>query len=156
MPTFAWWAYVHRRLAIDGTQWLARYPFSGVVDRLVLGVGVPPTSEWLQSAALLEHVATAGIIVGIVLAVYLAWRRSTGLVELTVVLFVVFSSGLGKLDIWTSAYATGRTMSPWLLLLGLLALKQRHWVYGVPLLLVLPRIAMQYDSLIRSAIDGLR
>lgn len=153
IPTLAWWLYVHSRLAVDGTGWFARYPFSGLVDRFVLGIDVATSSDWLRSAVLLEHLAIAGIFLGIALACYLAWSRSTGLIELTILLFVVFSSGLGKLDIWTSAYATGRTMTPWLLLLALLFLRGRGWVYVVPLAMVLPRIAMQYEALIKRAID---
>jgi len=153
VPTLAWWTYVHSRLAVDGTGWYARYPFSGLVDRLVLGIDAPTASDWLRSAALLEHLAIGGVLVGLALACYLAWTRSTGLIELTILLFVVFSSALGKLDIWTSAYATGRTMTPWLLLLGLLFVRGRSWVYGLPVLLVLPRLAMQYEALITSAFN---
>ncbi len=156
VPTLAWWLYVHSRLTVDGTEWIARYPFSGLIDRMVLGINAPLTTQWLRNAATLEQVAIVGIWLGLLLACYLAWTRSAELIGLTTVLFVVFSSMLGKLDIWTSAYATGRTMSPWLLLMGLLFLRGRGWVYGVPLLLVLPRIAMQYEVLIKSAIGGLR
>lgn len=155
MPTLAWWTYVHSRLPVDGTGWYSRYPFSGLVDRLVLGIDAPTSSDWLRSAALLEHLAIGGVFVGLVLACCLAWTRPTGLIELTILLFVVFSSALGKLDIWTSAYATGRTMTPWLLLLGLLVIRRRSWVYALPLLLVLPRLAMQYEALITSAINNI-
>jgi hypothetical protein len=62
---------------------------------------------------------------------------------------------LGRLDIWTSAYAAGRTMSPLLLVLGLLALRGRNWVFAAPLLLMLPRIALQYQAQLKVALQGL-
>ena len=78
------------------------------------------------------------------------------LLELTAILFALFASMLGRLDIWTSAYAAGRTMSPLLLLLGLLALSGRNWVFAAPLLLMLPRIALQYQAELKAALQGLQ
>ena len=33
VPALAWWTYVHRHTTADGTHWLSRYPFSGILDR---------------------------------------------------------------------------------------------------------------------------
>jgi hypothetical protein len=155
-PALAWWLYVHSRTPIDGTRWLATYPFSGILKRTIEGIDAPLFSPWLRLAANLEELAILGIWLALLIACYLAWKRSWGLIELTVILFVVFSATLGKFDIWSSAYATGRTMSPLLIMLGLLALGGRSWVFALPLLLVLPRIALQYQAQIKLAIQGLR
>ena len=99
--------------------------------------------------------ALAGIWIALLLAGTLAWKRLLGLVEVTAILFAAFAGFLGKIDIWSSAYATGRTMSPLLLMLGLLALRERRVLFALPLLLVLPRIALQYEAQLRNALRSL-
>ncbi len=153
-PTIAWWGYVRSQTWADGTNWYGTYPLSGIIERTIQGTGIPPLSGWLQTAAALEEVANAGMWLAFLLAGYLVWKRSTGYLELTAILFALFASMLGRLDIWTSAYATGRTMSPLLLLLGLLALRRRSWVFAAPLLLMLPRIALQYQAQLKAALQG--
>ena len=64
--------------------------------------------------------------------------------EVTAVLFLGFFSMFGRQDIWDSAYATGRTLSPLLVMLGWIALRDRLWIAALPLALILPRIALQY------------
>lgn len=154
-PTIAWWGYVRSQTWADGTNWYGAYPLSGIVERTIAGSGIPPLSAWLQTAATLEEVANAGMWLAFALAGYLAWKRSTGYLELTAILFAVFASMLGRLDIWTSAYAAGRTMSPLLLILALLALRGRNWIFAAPLLLMLPRIALQYQAQLKAALQGL-
>lgn len=154
-PALAWWQYVHGHTPPDATAWLASYPFAGIIERTIHGIDHPTSTDWLQLAALLEHVAIAGIWLAFVLVGYLAWRRRIGFVEWTAILFMAFASLLGRWDIWASAYATGRTMSPLLIILGLLALAGRGWVYVLPLALVLPRIALQYQAQWKLALGGL-
>jgi hypothetical protein len=38
--------------------------------------------------------------------------------------------------------------------LGLLRLRGRSWVFAVPLLLMLPRIALQYQAQLKVALQG--
>jgi len=154
VPAIAWWGYVRSQTWADGTNWYGAYPLSGIIERTIAGSGIPPLSSWLQTAAILEEVANAGMWLAFALAGYLAWKRSTGYLELTAILFALFASMLGRLDIWTSAYAAGRTMSPLLLLLGLLALRGRSWVFAAPLLLMLLRIALQYQAQLKAALQG--
>jgi hypothetical protein len=66
----------------------------------------------------------------------------------------VFAATLGMFDIWESAYAYGRTMSPLLIVFGLIALRDRKPTFAVPLALILPRIALQYEAQLRGAIRG--
>jgi len=152
-PAIAWWGYVYSRAPIDGTRWLS-YPFSGIVHRTLQGITDPTSTLWLRAAAAFEELALAGMWLALLLAFYLAWKRRLGLIEVTVVLFAAFAAMLGKIDIWSSAYATGRTMSPLLVLLALAALKERRAVLALPLFLFLPRIALQYEAQIRGAWRG--
>jgi hypothetical protein len=155
LPAIAWWAYVQRRTPVDATPWLASYPFSGLVNRTLEGITDPTSTWWLRAAVAFEELALAGIWLALLLACYLALKRRRGLIEVTAILFAACVAALGMTDIWATAYATGRTMSPLLIMLGLLALKERRRVFALPLLLVLPRIALQYEAQIKSAIRGM-
>ncbi len=152
LPALAAWAYVHTRTPVDGTRWVATYPFSGLINHTLEGIAGPTTTWWLKAAAAFEILALAGIWAALLLSGYLAWKRRMGLIELTAILFAVFAAALGKLDIWSSAYATGRTMSPLLIVLGLIAIRDRRVLFALPLFLVVPRIALQYEAQLRNAL----
>ncbi len=154
VPAIAWWSYVHSRTPADHTAWLSWYPFSGLIEQTLHGGSAAAPTLGLRLAAVLESVALAGIWLAIVLALYLAWRRRWGIVELTAIVFAAFAATLGKADIWSTAYAAGRTMSPLLLMLGILALRDRRLLYAAPIALILPRIALQYASLVKVMLRG--
>ena len=155
LPAVAWWIYVHSRTPVDGTPWLSRYPFSGLIDRTIHGSDAPLSTEWLRRAAALEDLALLGIWLAFLLVVYLVWRSRWGLIETTAVVFLTFASTLGKFDIWSSAYATGRTMSPLLIMLGLLAIRSGGGLFAMPLLLILPRLALQYEAQFKGALRAI-
>jgi hypothetical protein len=46
-------------------------------------------------------------------------------------------------------------MSPLLIVLLLIALRDRRPVFAIPLLLILPRIALQYEAQLRGVIRGI-
>ena len=145
IPTLAWWAYVAKHTPPDGTKWLAAYPFSGLVERLQAGFPWP-TSLWLKAATITEALGLAGVLLAIACVAYLMAKRRTGLLEITAVLFLAFMSMIGKYDVWDGVYSYGRTLSPLLALLLLLAIRDRKPVYAIPILLMLPRIALQYEA----------
>lgn len=157
LPAIAWWTYVDARTAADSTPWLASIPFGGILRQTFETIGsarMPAATLWLRAAAVFEAIALAGIWLALLLPFYLAWRRRWGLIEVSAIVFAAFAAMLG-LDIWNAAYATGRTMSPLLILLGLLALKERRIAFALPLLLVLPRIALQYEAQLRGALRAI-
>jgi len=154
LPALGWWAYVQAHTPIDGTRWLARYPFSGLIERTLQGLDAGSTL-WLRAASIFEELALLGMWLALALAFHLAWKRRWGLIELSTITFAVFAATLGKLDLWSSAYATGRTQSPLLIMLALLALRDRRWLPALPLLLVVPRIALQYEAQVKQMLRGL-
>ncbi len=154
LPAVAWWTYVAGLTRTDRTHWLAHYPFSGLIEASLAGGGATGTA-WLWMAAALERVALAGIWLALLVAFWLAWRRRFGLFELTAILFAAVSAAFGKLDIWDTAFATARTMAPLLIALGLLAMDRRKLVFALPLLLLLPRIALQYEAQLRAGLRGI-
>ena len=154
VPALAWWIYVAGHAPQDGTAWLAAYPFSGLVNRTIQGIDAPVSTLWLRAAALFEEIAMIGFWLALVLTGYLVWRRRFGLIEVTAILFAAFAAALGKFDLWASAYATGRTLSPLLIMLALLAFRDRRG-FALPLLLVLPRIALQYEAQLKEIVRGM-
>ncbi len=155
LPALGWWAYVRMHSPPDGTAWMVRFPFSGLMEQTAMsgkafGASAGQTIG-LRTAAVFENIALVGIWLAIAAAIYLLLRRRWGFLEITAVGFAAFAGMLGKLDIWSSAYATGRTMSPLLIALALLAMKERRAWLALPLLLFVPRIALQYEAEIRTA-----
>ena len=92
----------------------------------------------------------------LILAFYLAWKKQWKFIEITAILFAAFAAAMGKFDLWSSAYATGRTLSPLLILLTLMAFDKRHYLFAVPLLLVVPRIALQYEAQLKAMLHSIR
>ncbi len=154
-PAILWWLYVRSRTPMDGTPWFSKYPFSGLIERTLQSTGEPTFTWWLRTAEVLEWLALAGIWLAVFLALYFAFRRRAGLAEWIALIFTLFAAGLGKFDIWSSAYATGRTMSPLLIMLGLFALKERRYFFIVPLLLILPRLALQVEAQLAGIVRGI-
>ncbi|MSV35006.1 MAG: hypothetical protein EXQ47_05330 [Bryobacterales bacterium] len=158
MPALAWWAYVRAHTPADGNVYLARYPFGGILGQTLSGYTDPTHTLWLRAAYLLEWVALAGIWLALGLALYFGFTalrsRHARWMELTAVLFAVFAASLNQLDLWASAYATGRTMSPMLIMLALLAWEWRRPMFALPLLLVAPRIALQYEAQLLGVLRG--
>jgi hypothetical protein len=155
-PALAWWFYVQANTAPDGTDWLSSYPFSGIINRTLQGTGDATSTPWLRVASIFEDVALAGMWLALVLAFYLAWKWRWGFVEITAILFAAFEAALGRFDLWTSAYATGRTMAPLLILLALLAFRNRRVLFALPLVFFLPRIALQYEAELKAILGGIR
>jgi len=154
LPAAAWWGYVQTHTPPDGTDWLSSYPFSGIINRTLQGTGDSTSTPWLRAANIFEDVALAGMWLALVLAFYLASQRRWKFIEITVILFAAFEAALGRFDLWSSAYATGRTMAPLLILLALLAFQNRRVLFAFPLVFFLPRIALQYEAELRTMLRG--
>lgn len=151
IPTLTWWTYVRAHTAPDETHWLAAYPFSGIVSAS-LETSAAGATLWLRLAWGFEKLALCGLFAAFALSIYLILKHRLGLPEIVAGAFTLFAAALGKPDIWDSAYAAGRTMSPLLVVLGMIALRDRRPIFAIPILLILPRIALQYEAQIMAAI----
>ncbi len=142
LPAIAWWLYVRSQLPPDGTAWFASWPLAGLVARTL----EPLPGRGL--AWLTEQIALAGYWLAMLLPFW-ALRRRYDLPEITAVCIALFFAALGRSDIWDSAYATGRTLSPVLVMLGSIAIRDRQWLFAAPTLLILPRILLQFAAQLR-------
>jgi hypothetical protein len=141
VPALAWWVYVSHHTMRDGTAWIARYPFSGLIDRTLAGDSTPRLTAWLRAAGATENLALAGIWLALASGLVFAWRKRFGLIETTALVFAGFVSMVGKYDVWDSAYAAG----------AMAGIRVRQLVYIGPMLLVLPRIALQFQAQMTAA-----
>jgi hypothetical protein len=153
IPTFAWWLYVAQNTEPDQTAFASHYPFGGLLTWTPHALRAPTSVYGPRSAAALELLALAGIWIAFALAALLVVRRGWKLPELIAILFALFASWIGYQDIWASAYGIGRTLSPLLLALAWIALRDRRPVFALPLLLIVPRIALQFASEIKVALS---
>jgi len=143
LPALAWYAYVQSHTGADQTAWLG---LGGIFERTYHPVQYALTSNWLRFAAALDYLALLGIWAGIILCAFL---RRLGPAECIAILFAVFALVLGKRDIWGDAYAFGRTLSPMLIALAVIAVRDRRPFFALPLLMVLPRILFQLNAALR-------
>jgi hypothetical protein len=142
-PALLWYSVVAFNTEPDPFPIWAHFPFQGIFERVMTPYHYT-FAGWINAAStLLDYAALAGIVVAIALAIQMAWRRERGPVEIGVYCFALLAIFLISPGAWTEVYAFGRTLSPLLLLLGLVGLSKRNWIYALPLLLVVPRTAIQ-------------
>jgi len=143
VPALVWYIYVALHAPPDQMDFLASYPLGGLI-------------KWTLHAVA-ELAALAGIWLAFILTLGIAVRRAVRLnmpnhlPEILALTFVLFASLLGYQDIWASAYGIGRTLSPLLIALAAIALRDNRAVFAVPMLLIVPRIALQFASEIHVA-----
>lgn len=157
LPALGWWAFVAFHTNPDVTGFWGGIPFRGLVTWTIQAVSDPVAVYGPRANAVLELLALAGIWLGFVLAVFIVAKRARGLAEwempeIIAVAFAAFASIIGYQDIWASAYGIGRTLSPMLIALAAIALRDRRLLFAWPLLLVVPRIALQFGAEIKVAL----
>ncbi len=151
LPALGWWLYVASHTMSDRAASLGSFPFTGLVRWTIHALAEPAAVYGPRANAVFELIALAGIWLAFVLSAYVAANRSLqrsgwDLPELTAIVFAAFASLIGYQDIWASAYGIGRTLSPLLLALAAIALRDRRLLFAMPLLLVVPRIALQFAA----------
>ena len=151
LPFLLWSLYVRANSFSDGTPWLS-LPFVGIVRRTFHPLQYAITGRWVAVAAILDYAALIGVWIGLVIVARMALKRRFGLLERCAYVFALGALCLGKADIWSGAYEFGRTMSPLLIMLGLMAVRDKQRRLLLPLLFVLPRVLLQYDPQVRGII----
>jgi len=157
LPALGWWSYVAFHTIPDQTRLLASFPFNGLFTWTLHALAEPAAVYGPRANAAFEFVALAGMWLAFALAAYIAAKRhfqrsNWNLPEYTAVAFAVFASLIGYQDIWASAYGIGRTLSPLLIALAAIALRDRRPLFALPLLLIVPRIALQFAAELKIAL----
>jgi len=143
LPALAWYLFVQLQTNPEEVQGFSIIPFRGIVQRVFEPYRYPFGFLTTALSTLLDYAALAGIMLAAALAIRMAWRRLAGPVEMSIYCFTVFAAFLFSPGSWTEVYAFGRTLSPLLVLLAVYGLSKRNWILLAPVLLVIPRTAIQ-------------
>jgi protein-S-isoprenylcysteine O-methyltransferase Ste14 len=142
LPASLWYLVVRANTAPASTHIALPESGSALWDRMFLPVYYP-LPPWIGvTATVLDYVSLAGIILAIVLATVNLVRRVNDPCNMAGMAFAALPFVLGGVLGWYDAVAYPRTLSPLLLFLGLATLRTRSFVGLLPLLLMLPRLAM--------------
>jgi hypothetical protein len=157
LPALGWWLYVAANTTPDQTGFFATFPFHGLITWTVHALSGPVAAYGPRANAALELLALAGIWLAFALTVSIAvkGRHPAGgwdLPEITAIAFAAFASLLENQQVWASAYGAGRTLSPLLIALAAIAVRDRRLTFALPVLLIAPRIALQFAAEIKVAL----
>ena len=145
VPALLWYAFVHvNTKSVTYPTFLV--PFGAMFQALTRVSDYPPglPLRWLVGAA--DVLAVMGMFMALALAVSLLWRSIKGPVEIATLLFALLCVLLQIPEIWAHVFAFGRVYTPLLLFLALHAIFSRSWPFVLPLILVVPRTAMEFGT----------
>ncbi|MBZ5610570.1 MAG: hypothetical protein LAP38_20090 [Acidobacteriia bacterium] len=154
LPTLIWYAYVQLQTAPEDITGFSRIPFQGLAARLATPYHYPFGALVSGVSTLLDYAALIGIILAVALAIRMGWHKLWGPVECSIYVFTLFAAFLFSPGAWEEVYAFGRTLSPLLILVGLYGMQKRNWISVLPLLLVIPRTAIQFGPQVSGVLRG--
>jgi len=150
LPFLGWAWYVSRRTAPDLTSHLGPIPFAGILYRVLRYAPYSLDTAWLRHAAALDYLAFLGLCAGLALAV----PRRPDRLGMAAAAFAVALIFVSQPQVWAEAYAFARIASPLVILLALLALRDRWWWGLAPLACILPRLLWQLEPQFRGVLRG--
>ena len=156
IPAVIWWLYVASHTIPDLVSFAA-VPFTGLVTWTAHALASPSAVYGPRANAVFELAALVGIWLAFGLSLSVVVRsvrdlKSWGPAEWMAITFAAFASLIGYQDIWASAYGIARTLSPLLIALAAIALRDRKLLFASPLLLTVPRIALQLAAEVKVAL----
>jgi hypothetical protein len=155
LPFLVWFVYQAQRHPGAIGFWSNGAPFSGILQRLMTPVIYPTDGLGFKLAAVTDYLGAWGIAAAFAIAVLLLVRGERSLLVFAAVVYTLGISLFTKEDMWGEAYSYSRTGGPVAVMLALLGVEQRRWWLVVPMLLALPRIALQLGVVAWVAVKGL-
>jgi hypothetical protein len=155
LPTMAWYLYVHSLTVPVERSYVSLIPLQGWFTRVLNPYPYSFTPLVNGLATVLDYAALAGILAAVVYVVSHSRRlllSAVGCMALTFALLPVF---INEADVWTEAFSFARVFSPLLLMVAVDGAETRRVVALVPLLLIVPRILMQFGPQITGLTRGL-
>ena len=157
LPWLVWvLGFVHTRTRPDSFLWLSVYPFKGIFDRTLRFPGQLIPDHVGAWAALFDYVAVLGMWLALAQAVMLLRSSKLDPVKLAMAMYALLVIFVGIPRVWSESYAFGRVFSPFLIFLGLQAIRTRSWWLLLPLGLVTLRVAAQLATQLLGIVAGLR
>jgi len=154
LPALAWFAYVHAHTR--GEHFHASFiPLSAIWTAFVHPFVYPAGVHLVWLAKMADDLALIGMLAAFALALRWNLRRNPDALALALIGFVSLGILLQQSEPWLNVYAYGRIYAPLLVLLGVQGLQRGSWLALVPLLAILPRIAMQFGNQILGVAQAL-
>jgi len=138
------WAVCVRFLASGHGYRTTLIPLGSLLHWLTHPIHYPPGVPLVRLVQLGDAAALLGLLLAIGLGFYLGIRRRFEPVATAALLFAMAAMLIQGRGLWHSAYSFGRVFSPLLLLVALSWLPSKRWLAVAPLVLILPRVLMQY------------
>lgn len=150
IPVCLWWWWVQTRTADfvshlfvggDMGSILMRIPVAAFIGRFFEPF-LPPEVHWISTAT--DYVSLVGVAIALVL-IYLHWFRNrhdpaVWIVAALASMVPIAGGGIG----WYDPLGYPRVLSPWIAMLAFDGVLSRRWLHVVPLVMMLPRIAIQF------------
>ena len=156
LPWLVWVAgFVHPRTRPDPFFWLSLYPFQGIFERTLRFPGQVVPDHVGAWAGVFDYVAVLGMWLALAQAVMLLRSSKLDPVKLAMAMYALLVIFVGSQRVWSEAYAFGRVFSPFLIFLGLQAIRTRSRSLLLPLGLVTLRVAAQLAAQLPGIVGGL-
>ena len=143
IPYAAWSWYVSRHSPEALPSWIG-WPLAGWLTGVLHPPVYPASIPLRPLVSALDYVALAGMLLAVILAIVLWWRRREGMLEVAIMAFAAMTVLVGRSDVWGDSFGFGRIFSPLLMLLALRAVDLRKPVFALPLVLVAVRVTVEF------------
>jgi hypothetical protein len=146
LPAAGWYVFVNRHTTAGAFSFLTIFPFSGILGRILHPVPLRDTLAVRILASGLDLLALCGMAGALTWAFIRAFRRVWTPLTIAIYLFAILAIFLTPGDPWSDVYSFGRTLTPLLLLSALDGLAEGKKWPAAAMLLVDPRIGLQWGS----------
>jgi hypothetical protein len=155
IPAIAWFLFVQVHTSPYPYDCCSLVPLKGLVERVLHPPPYP--FSWLVNwiATILDYAALAGVFLAIALAVKLALERRIGPIEISIYMFTLMAVFLSFPDSWRDVYGFARPITPLLILLAASGLTRRSPIWILPMVLIVPRIGLQFSPQLIGVFHGL-
>jgi hypothetical protein len=143
VPAAAWYLYVNSRTpAYPNIKAGQLTPFRGILDTLADPISYPFTGVLSTGLQWLDRLALLGFLLAVLLSLWLVRRRGVGPMEAAMVLWSILGLCLPR-AFWEDSFSGARIFTPLMIYLFLVSAPLPRWLAMAPLLMVLPRVALQ-------------
>ena len=127
LPTFGWYLFTAWHVRSPEIPLLLEWPLLGQIRRLFVfrEFAVPVWKQFVFQ--MVDLAAVSGLLASLAIAAWFVWKREVGPVEVAAGFYAALGLVLGDVGYMREAYAFARPMSPLLLFVMVMAVKQRLW-----------------------------
>lgn len=142
LPALAWFVYVSRGATPEAVTYMNWLPLAGLTERLLHPAVYALSPFKDEVATIFDYVSLAAVVLALAATARMALRREWSALVAAIygcALAIVF---LKSRSVWEEAYAFGRVLTPFLILVAFQAVARRPWIALLPIVLVDSRLAL--------------